>query len=64
MSKRSTIFGCLSPFRSEISLNAVEGIPSLSIYNIIFLYATIRYNLLSCALYTIPYVPLPIFSLF
>lgn len=36
----STMFGCLIPLRSEISLMAVEGTPSSSFSSLIFLRAT------------------------
>lgn len=39
----STMFGCLRPFRREISLIAVEGTPSTSFSSLIFLRATV-YN--------------------
>ena len=59
-----TIFGCLNSFNSDISLIAVEGIPSSSASSRILFKATISSVTLFFALYTTPYVPSPIFSSF
>ena len=59
-----TILGCLNSFKREISLIAVDGIPSSSASNLIRFKATIFPEFLSLALYTTPYVPSPIFSNF
>ena len=40
----STILGCLSSFKIEISLIAVEGIPSSSFSNLIFFNAIIYFD--------------------
>lgn len=59
-----TMFGCCSSFRMEISRIAVEGIPSSSASSRIFLRAANSPDCRSRALYTTPYVPSPIFSIF
>lgn len=55
---------CESICKSETSRRAVEGTPSSSISSLVFFRATRRPVLLSLALYTLPYVPSPIFSSF
>ena len=59
-----TMFGCWSSLRMLISRIAVLGMPSSSASSLIFLSATSSPDTRLRALYTTPYVPSPIFSIF
>lgn len=59
-----TILGCASSLRMDISRIAVQGTPSSSLSSRILFNATTEFVSLFCALYTMPYVPSPSFSIF